>query len=89
MQCTGCVGTRQTVRTAGGDRLVQYRPRVAVALKIGPSTFGIFDAFADNSGRKAHLAGQLAAALIAKAGELLAQPPCIEEVDVFAVKLAS
>jgi quinol monooxygenase YgiN len=59
------------------------------ALKIGPSTFGIFDAFADDSGRKAHLAGQLAAALMAKAGELLAQPPRIEEVDVLAVKLAS
>ena len=59
------------------------------ALKIGPSTFGIFDAFADDSGRKAHLAGQLAAALMATAGELLAQPPRIEEVDVLAVKLAS
>ena len=59
------------------------------ALKIGPSTFGIFDAFADESGRKAHLTGQIAAALMAKAGELLAVAPTIEQVDVLAVKLPS
>ena len=59
------------------------------ALKIGPSTFGIFDAFADESGRKAHLTGQIAAALMAKAGDLLAVAPTIEQVDVLAVKLAS
>jgi quinol monooxygenase YgiN len=59
------------------------------ALKIGPSTFGIFDAFADESGRKAHLTGQIAAALMAKAGELLAVAPTIEQVDLLAVKLPS
>jgi quinol monooxygenase YgiN len=59
------------------------------ALKIGPSTYGIFDAFADDSGRQAHLTGQIAAALMAKAGELLAEAPRIEKVDVLAVKLAS
>jgi len=59
------------------------------ALKLGPSTFGIFDAFADESGRKAHLTGQIAAALMAKAGELLSEPPRIEQVDILAVKLAS
>jgi quinol monooxygenase YgiN len=59
------------------------------ALKIGPSTFGIFDAFADESGRQAHLTGQIAAALMAKAGELLAVAPTIEQVDVLAVKLPS
>jgi quinol monooxygenase YgiN len=57
------------------------------ALKLGPSTFGIFDAFADDSGRQAHLAGQIAAALTTKAAELLAQAPRIEHVDVLAVKL--
>ena len=45
------------------------------ALKLGPTTFGIFDAFPDDAGRQAHLAGQIAAALMAKAPELLAQPP--------------
>jgi quinol monooxygenase YgiN len=58
------------------------------ALKIGPSTFGIFDAFGDESGRKAHLTGQIAAALMAKAGELLSEAPRIEQVDVLAVKIA-
>lgn len=57
------------------------------ALKLGPSTFGIFDAFADDAGRKAHLAGQIAAALMAKAPDLLAKPPQIEQVDVLAAKL--
>jgi len=57
------------------------------ALKLGPSTFGIFDAFADDAGRQAHLSGQIAAALMAKAPELLSQPPTIERVDVLAAKL--
>ena len=57
------------------------------ALKLGPSTFGIFDAFADDAGRQAHLAGQIAAALMAKAPELLAQPPTIEPADVLAAKV--
>ena len=58
-----------------------------VALRFGPSTFGIFDAFADDSGGNAHLGGQIAAALMAKAPDLLAQPPQIEKVDVLAAKL--
>lgn len=57
------------------------------ALKFDASTFGIFDAFADESGRKAHLEGPIAAALMAKAGELLAQPPKIERVDLLAAKV--
>ena len=57
------------------------------ALRLGPSTFGIFDAFADEAGRSAHLAGPIAAALMANADELLAEPPQIEKVDVLAAKL--
>ena len=57
------------------------------ALRLGPSTFGIFDAFDNDAGRKAHLAGPIAAALMANAAELLAQPPQIEQVDLLAVKL--
>lgn len=57
------------------------------ALRLGPATFGIFDAFADEAGRKAHLGGQIAAALMAKAADLLAEPPKIEQVDVLAAKL--
>ena len=58
------------------------------ALRLGPSAFGIFDAFADEAGRKAHLAGPIAAALMANASELLAKAPQIEQVDLLAVKLA-
>jgi quinol monooxygenase YgiN len=54
---------------------------------LGPSTFGIFDAFPDEAGRQAHLTGRVAAALMAKAGELLTTPPSIEKVDVLAAKL--
>ena len=57
------------------------------ALQLGPATFGIFDAFADEAGRKAHLAGPIAAALMAKASELLAEPPQIEQVDVLGAKI--
>ena len=48
---------------------------------------GIFDAFPDDAGRKAHLNGPIAAALMANAAELLAVPPVIEQVDVLAAKL--
>ncbi|MCI4680498.1 antibiotic biosynthesis monooxygenase [Rhodoblastus acidophilus] len=57
------------------------------ALRFGASTFGIFDAFADEIGREAHLNGSIAAALMARADELLAEPPRIEKVDVLAAKL--
>ncbi len=57
------------------------------AIKLGPSTFGIFDTFPDDQGREAHLAGRVAAALMAKAPELLASAPSIEKVDVLAAKL--
>jgi quinol monooxygenase YgiN len=57
------------------------------ALRLGPSTFGVFDAFADEAGRQAHLAGPIAKALIANAPELLKQPPQIDPIDVLAAKL--
>ncbi|MEO6353333.1 MAG: antibiotic biosynthesis monooxygenase [Burkholderiaceae bacterium] len=56
-------------------------------IRLGPSTFGIFDAFPDEAGRQAHLAGKVAAALMAKASELFASPPSIEKLDVLAAKL--
>ena len=61
--------------------------QVWFALRFGPATLGIFDAFADEAGRKAHLGGQIAAALMAKAADLLAEPPKIEQVDVLAAKI--
>jgi quinol monooxygenase YgiN len=57
------------------------------ALKLSANEFGIFDAFPDEAGRKAHLNGPIAAALMANAAELLAVPPVIEQVDVLAAKL--
>ena len=73
----------------GGLPIVQEEPATITwyAIRLGPSTFGIFDTFPDDSGRQAHLAGRVAAALMANASELLAQPPVIEMVDVLAAKL--
>jgi quinol monooxygenase YgiN len=73
----------------GGLPIVQQEPATITwyAIKLGPSTFGIFDTFPDDKGREAHLAGRVAAALMAKAPELLATPPSIEKVEVLAAKL--
>jgi len=57
------------------------------ALRLGPTTFGIFDAFADEAGRQNHLAGPIAQALMANAPALLASPPVIERVEVLGAKL--
>ncbi len=56
------------------------------ALRLGPSTFGIFDTFNDEEGREAHLKGEIAAALMKHAGDLLATPPTIEKAELLAVK---
>jgi quinol monooxygenase YgiN len=58
------------------------------AIRFSKNEFGIFDAFPNDAGRKAHLEGPIAAALMAKAGELLAEPPSIFPVDVLAAKLS-
>jgi quinol monooxygenase YgiN len=57
------------------------------ALRLGPSTFGVFDAFHDEAGRQGHLQGPIAAALMANAPELLASPPSIEPMDVLGSKV--
>jgi len=57
------------------------------AVRMGPSSFGIFDTFDDEKGRDAHLNGKLAAALMEKANDLFAKPPQIHKIDVFASKL--
>jgi quinol monooxygenase YgiN len=73
----------------GGLALANQEPATTAwfALQMGPSTFGIFDAFPDDAGRDAHLNGPIAAALMSKAGELLANPPSINKVDILAAKL--
>lgn len=72
-----------------GLPIVEQEPATTAwfGLRLGPSTFGIFDAFPDEAGRQAHLQGRVAAALMSKASELLAKPPSIEKVDVLAAKL--
>jgi quinol monooxygenase YgiN len=69
--------------------LAQAEPATPVwfAVRLGPATFGIFDAFADDAGREAHLAGRIAAALGEHAANLLAAAPVIERLDVLAAKL--
>jgi quinol monooxygenase YgiN len=73
----------------GGLAIVQGEPATTAwfAIRLGPSTFGIFDTFPDEAGRQAHLSGRVAAALMARAAELLSSPPSIEKVDVLAVKV--
>ncbi len=72
-----------------GLSIVQDEPFTTTwyAIKLGPSTFGIFDTFPDESGRQAHLSGRVAALLKAEASELFAQPPSIEKATVLASKL--
>ena len=73
----------------GGLPIVREEPATTAwfAIRIGPSTFGIFDVFPDEAGRQAHLSGKVAAALMANAAELLVKPPAIEKIDVLAAKL--
>ena len=66
----------------------EARTKVWFALRLGPSTFGVFDAFADEEGRQAHLNGPIAQALMTHAPQLLSKPPQIDPVDVLGAKLA-
>jgi quinol monooxygenase YgiN len=73
----------------GGLPIVEEEPATTVwfALRLGPSTFGIFDAFPDEAGRQSHLTGRVAKALMGQASELFAAPPAIDKVDILAAKL--
>jgi len=59
------------------------------ALRLSPSTFGVFDAFEDEAGRQAHLNGPIAKALMWKAPDLFAKPPAIEPIEVLGLKNAA
>jgi quinol monooxygenase YgiN len=93
---SGFAWTRSPVRSKevadflrSGLAIVQEEPATTAwfAIQLAPSTFGIFDAFPSDAGRRAHLSGRVAAALMAKASEMLAKPPAIEKIDVLAAKL--
>jgi quinol monooxygenase YgiN len=62
--------------------------RLWFSLRLGPSTFGVFDAFSDEAGRQTHLNGPIAQALMANAPNLLAAPPSIERTEILGTKLA-
>jgi quinol monooxygenase YgiN len=70
------------VLAQGEDQTVTW-----YAWQIDANTFGIFDTFDFETGRQAHLNGQIAAALMAKADELLAEPPSIQQIDILAAKV--
>jgi quinol monooxygenase YgiN len=57
------------------------------ALRLGGSTFGIFDVFPDDAGRDAHLNGKVAEALMAQAPDLFTGSPAIQKLDIRAAKL--
>jgi quinol monooxygenase YgiN len=84
-------GKEEAVATflSGALPLAEAEPATTTwfALRLGPTTFGIFDTFPDENGRQAHLSGPIATALMAKASELLSAPPVIERVDILAAKL--
>jgi len=75
----------------GALPLVQEEPQTvawfAVRSAASSSSFAIVDVFPDDEGRQAHLDGAVAAALVERANELLAESPAIEHVDVLAAKL--
>jgi len=77
----------KVLRDAQG--LVQQEPATTAwfGIRLGPTTFAIFDAFPDDAGRDAHLSGKVAKALMQKAPKLLAEPPKIEKADVLADRL--
>lgn len=72
-----------------GQALVEEEPGTTAwfAVQMGPGRFGIFDVFADDEGRQAHLDGKVAAALMDQAADLLADSPQIHKIDVIAEKL--
>src|ERR1700748_3652440 len=72
-----------------GQAMVEAEPGTIAwfGVRLGPSTFGIFDAFDDDAGRTTHLSGQLGTELMERADELFRQAPVIEEVDVLADKV--
>ena len=56
------------------------------AVKLSPGKFGIFDTFKDEAGRDAHLTGEIAKALFAKAEDLFSTPPLVEKLEILASK---
>ena len=73
---------------AQGLQLANQEPTTSLwfSLRLGTSTFGVFDAFADEQGRQTHLNGPIAKALMEIAPKLLAVPPTIEKTEILGAK---
>ena len=73
----------------GGLAIVNEEPETTAwfAIRMGPTTYGIFDVFPSDAGRQAHLRGRVAEALMAQAADLFAEAPDIQPIDVLAAKL--
>jgi quinol monooxygenase YgiN len=73
---------------AGALPLAQAEPgtRTWYAIRIDEQTYGIFDSFVTEDDRQAHINGPIAQALMARADELLAEPPSIKPVEILAAK---
>ena len=73
----------------GGLPMVEQEPATTswYGMRLGDSTFGIFDTFADDNGRQAHLAGRVAQELKQRGPDLFSRPPVIERIEVLACKL--
>lgn len=72
-----------------GRTLVGEEPDTVAwfAVKLGPTTYAIVDFFPDDAGRTTHLQGKVGQALGARADELFAKAPDIQQLDVLASKL--
>lgn len=55
-------------------------------VRMGPGVYGVFDTFDDEAGRDAHLSGEIAKALMAKAPELFTNEPRIEQMEILSSK---
>jgi quinol monooxygenase YgiN len=72
---------------AGRDLAVAEEGTVTwYAFKISDTSYGIFDTFATDDARTAHINGQIPAALAQVSADLLARAPDIQPVSLLAVK---
>ena len=72
---------------AGRDLAVAEEGTVTwYAFKISDTSYGIFDTFATDDARTAHINGQIPAALAEVSADLLARAPDIQPVSLLAVK---
>jgi quinol monooxygenase YgiN len=81
------VGEVEAMLTAALDKVAKEEATtVWLALRLGPTSFAVVDAFPDDAGRQVHLSAN-ADALKRAADELFTEVPSIERTDVIAAKL--